>query len=347
MESWFCICDDLANPKIGINLIPNRCSTRTLCVSLPEPKNIRNMKKLKLILLLFLLSNLNSFACLNGESKELKNGDYLYMDHANGLPFGHNFFDGQFEKMKFELDSIYKKTKDIAYLSDKGLILILQKKYKEALELYLSIEKTNPNRYSTASNLGTIYELIGENKKALEWINKSIKINSKSHNESEWLHSKILEAKINGEKFYTSEFILGVNFGNEELPITKLNKTELDKMYKSIFFQLNERISFIKPKEKIVAMLLFELGNLSIIKGEFRKAKDIFEKSKEYGLERDLLNKRINFVNEKLKIKKVVTQKKVLKSNVDKIDYTKTIMLIIGVILGLTLIILIIKRRNK
>jgi hypothetical protein len=23
MESWFCICDDLANPKIGFNLVPN------------------------------------------------------------------------------------------------------------------------------------------------------------------------------------------------------------------------------------------------------------------------------------------------------------------------------------
>ncbi|REG92979.1 tetratricopeptide repeat protein [Flavobacterium aquicola] len=305
------------------------------------------MKKLKLIILLFLLSTLNSFACLNGESKELKNGDYLYMDHDNRLPFGHNFFDGQFEDIKFRLDSIYKKTKDIACLSDKGLILILQKKYNQALKLYLNIEKTNPNRYSTASNIGTIYELIGENKKALEWINKSIKINSKSHNESEWLHSKILEAKIKGEKFYTSEFILGVNFGNEEIPITKLNKTEIDKLYKSIFFQLNERISFIKPQEKIVAMLLFELGNLSIIKKEFRNAKDIFEKSKEYGLDSDLLNKRMNFVNEKLKIKKVATQTKVIKSKVDKIDLTKTIMLILGIISIIVLIILTLKRRNK
>lgn len=305
------------------------------------------MKKLSIILLLFLLSNLNSFACLNGESKKLKNGGYLYMDHDNRLPFGHNFFSGDFDEMKFELDSLYKKTKDIAYLSDKGLILILQKKYKEALELYLNIEKTNPNRYSTASNIGTIYELTGENKKALEWINKSLKINPKSHNESEWIHSKILEAKINGEKFYTSDFILGVNFGNEEIPVTKLNKTEIDKLYKSIFFQLNERISFIKPKEKIVAILLFELGNLSIIKNDFRNAKEIFEKSKEYGLENDLINKRINFLNEKLKIKKVENQKKVVKSKIEKINWAKTIMLIIGIISSIILIFLIFKRRNK
>ena len=158
---------------------------------------------------------------------------------------------------------------------------------------------------------------------------------------------KILEAKINGGKFYTSEFILGVNFGNDETPITKLNKTEIDKLYKSIFFQLNERISFIKPKEKIVAMLLFELGNLSMIKKEFRNAKEIFEKSKEYALDNDLINKSINFLNEKLKIKRVLNHKKVTKSNIEKTSWTKTIMLIIGIILSVFLIILSIKRKNK
>jgi hypothetical protein len=80
------------------------------------------MKKFKLILLLLLLSNSNSFACLNGESKLLKNGSYLYMDPNIGLPFGHNFFDYQFERTSFELDSLYTKTKNIAYISDKGLI---------------------------------------------------------------------------------------------------------------------------------------------------------------------------------------------------------------------------------
>ncbi len=310
------------------------------------------MIKLKLILLVILLFNLNSFACLNGESRQLKSGNYLYMDHDNRLPFGHNFFEGQFEEMKFELDSIYKKTKDIAYLSDKGLILILQKKYNEALELYLNIEKINPNRYSTASNIGTIYELIGENKKALEWINKSIKINSKSHNESEWLHSKILEAKINGKEFYTSEFILGINFGNQEMPISKISKAELDKLYNSIYYQLNERISFIKPKDKIIAILLFELGNLSMLDNQFKDAKELFVKSKEYGLQSDLLNKRLNYVKDKQNIENKKSEiygpiNKVKKEKVEKIDFTKTIILIIGIISIISTLVIIIKRRNK
>ena len=52
-------------------------------------------------------------------------------------------------------------------------------------------------------------------------------------------------------------------------------------------------------------MLLFELGNLSVLKKELRNAKDIFEKSKKYGLKSDLLNRRMNFVNKKLKKQKL------------------------------------------
>ncbi|MDI9312823.1 MAG: tetratricopeptide repeat protein [Limnohabitans sp.] len=310
------------------------------------------MKQLNFIVLVFFAMHINVFACLNGESKILKNGDYLYMDHDDKLPFGHEFFEGNFEKMKFELDSLYKKTKDIAYLSDKGLILILQKQYKQALELYLDIEKTHPNRYSTASNVGTIYELIGENKKALEWINKSIRINPKSHNESEWIHSKILEAKIRGEKFFTSEFILGVNFGNEKIPFTSLNESEIYKLYKSIYYQLNERTSFIQPKDKIISVLLFELGNISILKKDFRNAKAIFEKSKEYGFVGDLLDKRLEFVNENLKTKKTALQSKVQKSktekeNTDEINLPKTIFLILGIILGIFALLLLFKKKKS
>jgi tetratricopeptide (TPR) repeat protein len=304
------------------------------------------MKKKILLIIITFTSSLNCFACLNGETKELKSGDMLYADYDYGLPFGHNFFNGDFEEMKFRLDSIYKKTNDIAYLSDKGLILILEKKYNEALELYLKIEKTNPNRYSTASNVGTIYELIGENKKAWDWINKSIKINPKSHNGSEWLHSKILQAKINGEKYYTSEFLLGLNFGNGENPIGQFDNLEIDRIYKSIHFQLNERISLIKPKDKIVAVLLFELGNLSILNKKFKDARELFKKSREYGLNSDLLAKRLKFVNERLNIK-IITKNGNKIEITEKTDYAKTVILFLTIFLVLIGFMVFVKRKWK
>lgn len=301
------------------------------------------MRKTFFILLLF-LANLNTYACLNGEKYLMKNGHYLYMDYADNLPFGHNFFIGKFtNRSKIELDSLYRKTKDLDYLSDKGYILIIEKKYDEALSLYLKIEKLKPNRYSTASNLGTLYELMGNNKEALKWINKSVAINSKSHNGSEWLHSRILEAKINGGKYQTAKFLLNTDFGKEIKPVSQLDTIQLNKLDKSLNYQLNERMSFIKPKDNIIAILLFELGTIKMIKGEFNTAKPILEEAKNYGLNSQILEKRLIYtkyvLNPKLKIKE--------KEVSEEIDYTRTLLSLILVIISISLLYLMFNLKNN
>ena len=154
------------------------------------------MKQILITTILTLLFFGKTLACLNGDSKVLKDGTFLYEDREGSVPYGHDFYKEAFENGIKQLDSIYIATKDIDYLSDKGLLLILLERYEEAIELYLDIEKIKPNRYSTASNIGTAYELIGQNENALKWIKKSVELDPKSHNGSEWIHIKILEAKI-------------------------------------------------------------------------------------------------------------------------------------------------------
>lgn len=293
--------------------------------------------------MLLFLAGLKTYACLNGEKYLMKNGQYLYMDYYDNLPFGHDFFLGKFaERSKFELDSLYRKTKDLDYLSDKGYILIVEKKYDEALALYLKIERLKPNRYSTASNIGTLYELMGNNVEALKWINKSIVINPKSHNGSEWLHSRILEAKINGEKSQTAKFLLNTDFGTEIKPISQLDTIQLNKLDKSLNYQLNERISFIKPKDNIIAILLFELGNIKMIKGEFNTAKPILEEARKYGLNSEILEKRLTYtkhvLNPKAKIKR--------KESSDEVDYVRTLLSLILVILSISILYLIFQSKN-
>jgi tetratricopeptide (TPR) repeat protein len=202
---------------------------------------------------------------LNWEIKTLKNKVEIYRDHKEYyVPKGHQFKIKDFAGLILDLEKGYKKTNDIDYLSDKGYVLIIQGKYQEALKLYLEIEKIKPNRYSTASNLGTLYELMGENEKAYSWIKKSIKINADSHEGSEWLHLKILEAKIQKLQNPTGEFLISTNFGSAINPKTLLSDEELIKLKDALYYQLNERISFIKPKDYIIAVLLFELGNISM-----------------------------------------------------------------------------------
>ncbi|TDO78222.1 hypothetical protein EV143_103474 [Flavobacterium chryseum] len=253
------------------------------------------MNKFKAFVVVLVLISFKTFACLNGDTKTLKNGYLIYIDYRGIVPHGHNFDARVSSGLIFELDSIYKKTKDIDYLSDKGYVLIVLKKYQEALKLYLTIEKIKPNRYSTASNLGTLYELIGENEKAYNWIKKSIQINSESHEGSEWIHLKILEAKVKKLKDVSGEFLIGTSFGTDEIPKSNLSKSELERLSKSIYYQLNERMSFLKPKDKIISILLFELANIVKIIDKNKTAIEIFELAKEYGLDNELINKRLQY----------------------------------------------------
>lgn len=257
------------------------------------------MKKIFLIGFLFLIP-IFSFGCLNGASKVLKNGIHIYEDAEGVIPSGHYFYEQNFPALIKQLDSLYLKTNDLDYLSDKGYILVLQKKYSEALNLYLEIEKMQPNRYATASNIGTIYELIGDNKKAHEWISKAIKINPKSHEGSEWLHLKILETKIADLKNLSSDFLLNTTFGEKPGPITKLSSSELRFLEKSLYFQLNERISFIKGKDPIISLLLFELANLEIIRGKYYDAIAIYKMAKDYGFQNKLLDERIETAHDRV-----------------------------------------------
>ena len=217
---------------------------------------------LRLVTFILIFQTQFSFGCLNGETLELKNGVLLYHDSEYmDIPKGHDFYKHDFEAIIKDLRKLYKGTNDIDYLSDVGVVLILQKKYNEAIKLYNQIEKTHPNRYSTASNLGTIYELTGDNINALKWIEKSIKLNFNSHKASEWIHVNILKAKVNG-LIFSSQNIIKTDFSFESFPKTDLTENNLRSLRFQIYFQLNERISFIKDKDKSIAVLLFDLANI-------------------------------------------------------------------------------------
>ncbi|UUW10483.1 tetratricopeptide repeat protein [Flavobacterium plurextorum] len=317
------------------------------------------MNKFQVFVLLILIS-FKSFACLNGETKILKSGAYVYIDYKGLVPRGHRFFSADFPRIIKELDSLYKKTNNIDYLSDKGYVLIVQEKYAEAENLYLSIEKIKPNRYSTASNLGTLYELIGENQKAYDWIKKSIEINPESHNGSEWLHLKILEAKIKNLSDVSGQFLIGTNFGMKGIPQSKLSKQEIENLAKSVYYQVNERMSFIKPKDKVISILLFELGNLVELKGEHENALQIYRTAREYGFDGDLIAARmINTTESKTNYFERKTWELTGKINalrkskdgvdldyVNQIETGLIILSVVSAILLIALIVLYIKWKN-
>lgn len=260
-----------------------------------------------IVILLSIFCLTSTFACLNGETKILNNGIFLYEDREGKVPYGHVFESFDYDQSIKQLDSLYIATKDLDYLSDKGILLILLEKYEEAIKLYLEIEKIEPNRYSTASNIGTAYELFGQNENALKWIKKSVAIDPKSHHKSEWIHVNILDAKIKGEQYYNTNFLLNTEFGSGVNPNSQLTRQQLQDLSNALYYQLNERISFVKPKEKIVALLLFELGNVAFILGNYNEAIADYEQATRYGYDGEVIQQRINEV-EKLRTGKKLRQ---------------------------------------
>ncbi|MFL9835244.1 tetratricopeptide repeat protein [Chryseobacterium terrae] len=223
----------------------------------------------------------------------MSNNIELYVDKEGFVPYGHDFGSKkELNEILLSLKREYEKTNEIEYLSDQGIILIILGKYQEAIDLYKKIESIKPYRYSTASSIGTAYELIGNNKEALKWIRKAVEIDPQSHFGSEWIHINILKSKVEGKPI-TSENLIAQNFGNEKIPQSDLSLEQLELLKKQIYYQLNERVSFVKPKDEIVARLLFDLGNVAYLIADHEDALEDFKLAEKYGFNDPILEQRI------------------------------------------------------
>lgn len=258
------------------------------------------MKKLILINLLTFVS-LFSFACVN-EYNTLLNGEIIFTDPASGRFWESKVDTSKLrEKAKWLLSS-YEKSGDIKVYSDYAAQLIYLGDYQKAKTVYEEIEVIKPNLYSTASNLGTIYELLGKPDSALLWIKKSIEINPESHNGSEWIHIKILEYQINGSKEDGSS-ILGLDYGNANIPANPKNY-DLRKLRNHIAHQLRERTRFVKPKNYTVGNIYFDYGNVIAQTRDVESALQSYDAALEYGFENSIISQRVS------KLKKISTFKK-------------------------------------
>ena len=244
------------------------------------------------LFILSLLAVTNSFACINGPNKILSTGTTLYIDHEGHVPYGHEFWLNEPETEIRKLDSLYQVKPNSDYLNEKGIVYIISKDYQKAIDLYLDIEKKSPGIYSTASNLGTTYELIGDNVNALKWIERALELNPDSHQKSEWIHVNILRYKL-GQIGLTSKSLINTDFGSEDFPKTNLSKQDLEQLLTQMYFQLNERRSFVGPKDEIVAQLLFDYGNGLLLNDKRAEAKEVYEHAIKYGFESPLIHKRM------------------------------------------------------
>jgi len=161
----------------------------------------------------------------------------------------------------------YKTVSSDELEEENAVILMLQGKYDDSIKKLLTLNKLHPKKYSIASNLGTAYELNGENEKALTWITEGINRDSSSHYGTEWLHQLILKLKIKESKnknFLQTKRAISLPLKfilDDNISINNQTHTISD-IRKAINYQLKERLVFVKPKDKIVSDLFYTASRI-------------------------------------------------------------------------------------
>lgn len=171
---------------------------------------------------------------------------------------------------------------------DMAVDVILKGEYATAIAQLEEIEARDPGNYHTASNLGTAFELAGENEKALNWIREGIKRNARAHRGTEWLHELILEAKVAADRGVISESTTRLVAVPEQLSKDALLtirgvERKASDVFDALAYQLEERMVFVKPKDRWVAECLF---SLAVMQAHFYSIDDglrILSLSEKYG----------------------------------------------------------------
>lgn len=144
--------------------------------------------------------------------------------------------------------------------SDLAVKLAYLGRFEESLQILRRLQRFMPNEYIIAANLGTTYELLGQNDSALFYIKKGLQLNPDSHNGSEWVHVKILEAKLALAKdpdWLNTHSVLGTG-----VTFSSPKADSFDRWTYHVEYQLEERVPFTPFPDKLLANVFNEWGDL-------------------------------------------------------------------------------------
>jgi tetratricopeptide (TPR) repeat protein len=254
------------------------------------------------------LSGFQAFACLNSIG-EAQVGKRIEVEGLSVNEFINNFVSHKdrayWEKIRSDLEVRRKDSSFLESRNNLAVAMIHLGQIQDAIKLLEALEKDKPGMYYTASNLGTAYELNGENEKALHWIRQGINRNEQSHFGTEWLHLKILETKIAMAKdanWLKNHSVLGMDFKNvQKSSDSKLYLTDASGQQRSLadieyalVYQLHERLEFVKAPEPTVGDLLADLSRVFALSRSAGHAKAIEEMAINYGVNPNDKTKDIN-----------------------------------------------------
>jgi tetratricopeptide (TPR) repeat protein len=174
----------------------------------------------------------------------------------------------------------------------KAVGIVLSGHAADGIALLEALEAEYPGRYSTATNMGTAYELKGDNQKALQWITEGIRRNPDSHEGTEWLHQFILATKLKlaqDASWLKSHHILELDeklLGDPAYRYKMGDRSfSLKEIRVALLHQLAERMIFVKPRDPVVADLLYTFALVEKSAKAFESASELLKLAGEYGFD--------------------------------------------------------------
>ena len=92
--------------------------------------------------------------------------------------------------------------------------------------------------------------------------------------------------------------LMGTDFGSDDAPKTSLSKDELIQLQNQLYYQLNERRSFIQPKDEMMALLLFDYGNVLLLNGNKKEANEVYNLAIQYGYVEPIIQTRLSLTSD-------------------------------------------------
>ncbi|MHB1277482.1 MAG: tetratricopeptide repeat protein [Bacteroidia bacterium] len=198
------------------------------------------------------------------------------------------------------LEAIEDTSSAFVRMNDMAVVYMQLQDPATARDLLIEVERKFPGHYSVAANLGTAYELLGKLDSALFWIKKAVSIDPNAHNGSEWIHVMILSYRIAKEKnpqYLSGSSALMLDFGTMDLPSNPYG-LNIEKVRDELGYQLRERLSFIRPPDTLMGMLLFDFANLVALSDQAPQSLWYYEAARDFGFTSELLDARVERIEE-------------------------------------------------
>lgn len=252
------------------------------------------MRKLLIVLILGLVLRLPVVACLDFSFFEAATRDPLQASQT--VNPGDVFYDqpdAYWEeeaakwKEKWQAESGWRDGVNYA------VCLAMVGDYPASLAQLEEVETVSPGQYATAVSLATLYELRGEYRLALGWMERAYRMNPDARYGCEWIHYNILwqKASSKGQDFGSNDLIR-VHFGEKNQPAVVLSNTERDRLAAQVFLILDQRVFLIPDKDSYSAQLMFDLGNMNLLRQFPTACLDNYEFAKALGFQGELIERR-------------------------------------------------------